>query len=66
MAKKERSFVTKVKKDSAAGVPTDPETGEPIQFVRFVKVEKSPRTGTYKMSDSVVGVTSKNKKEIWG
>ena len=66
MAKKERSFLSKVKKDGNVSVPVDPETGEPIQFVRFVKVEKSPRTGTYKMADSIVGVNKKNKKEVWG
>lgn len=66
MAKKERSFVSKVKKDTNVSVPVDPETGEPVQFVRFVKVDKSPRTGTYKIMDSIVGVTKKNKKEVWG
>ena len=66
MAKGERSFASKMKKDKKITAPIDPETGEPIQFVRFVKMEKSPETGTFKTFDKVVGVRKSNQKEIWG
>ena len=65
MAKKQ-SFADKMNKGKGKGAgPIDPETGEPIQFVRFVKFEKSPK-GSYKVLDNVVGVGKKNQKEVWG
>lgn len=66
MAKKERSFVTKVMKATMEFGKKCPECGEVMKPVRVISSERSPRTGAWRFNTTTVMACKCNSKEVFG
>ena len=66
MAKKERTFVDKIRKQQMDFYKHCPVCGEPLKPVKVVASERSPRTGAWRFNTSIVMVCKCNSAEVFG
>jgi hypothetical protein len=62
---KRQTFADKVAHAAARGPKNCPQCGSPVQWVRLVSSEPSPK-GAYRFNQKMVSVCKCNTKEIYG